>query len=120
MRIQYKTGGQREVRDSVGRRLVRVGIAREVKSGTYQTRDMLAATGAHPVIESRPDDAELGEQTAGIGNSIQPVDAVDLPVDDELDALDADQLRALAKERGVRVHHNAGAQKVREALRAAQ
>ncbi|MGN6024656.1 hypothetical protein ACP6NF_09680 [Alcaligenes faecalis] len=36
---------------------------------------------------------------------------------DGLDELDADQLHALAKERGISVHHKAGADKVREALR---
>lgn len=40
--------------------------------------------------------------------------------DDGLDALDADALRALAKERGVDVHHKAGADKVREAIREAE
>lgn len=39
---------------------------------------------------------------------------------EDLDALDADQLHALAKERGVKVHANAGADKVREALRDAE
>lgn len=41
------------------------------------------------------------------------------PDEDELDAMDAEQLHALAKERGVKVHANAGADKVREALRQA-
>ena len=39
--------------------------------------------------------------------------------DDGLDDLDASQLHALAKERGVTVHHKVGADKVREALREA-
>lgn len=55
MRIEYKTGGQRTVRDSVGRRLVRVGIAREVvseRAGTYMTRDMRA----QPVISAAPEE----------------------------------------------------------------
>lgn len=38
---------------------------------------------------------------------------------DDLDLLDAEQLHALAKERGVSVHHRAGADKVRAALREA-
>lgn len=37
--------------------------------------------------------------------------------DDGLDKLDAEALHALAKERGVTVHHRAGADKVRAALR---
>ena len=39
---------------------------------------------------------------------------------DELDSLDAEALHALAAERGVQVHHRAGAEKVRAALREAQ
>lgn len=38
----------------------------------------------------------------------------------DLDAMDADALRALAQERGLKVHHNAGADKLRAALREAQ
>lgn len=39
---------------------------------------------------------------------------------DSLDALTLEDLHALAKERGVEVHHRAGAEKVRTALREAQ
>lgn len=42
------------------------------------------------------------------------------PAADELASLDADALHALAKARGVEVHHRAGADKVRAALREAQ
>ena len=38
----------------------------------------------------------------------------------DLEAMDVDALRALAKDRGVKVHYNAGADKIREALRQAQ
>lgn len=41
----------------------------------------------------------------------------DLVAGDGLDKLDAEALHALAKERGVTVHHRAGADKVRAALR---
>jgi hypothetical protein len=34
--------------------------------------------------------------------------------------MDADALRALAQDRGIKVHHNAGADKLRAALREAQ
>lgn len=40
-----------------------------------------------------------------------------LKTDDGLDDLDATALHALAKERGVAVHHRAGADKVRASLR---
>lgn len=39
---------------------------------------------------------------------------------DSLDGLTVDELHALAKERGVEVHHRAGAEKVKTALREAQ
>ncbi|WP_312288801.1 hypothetical protein [Stutzerimonas nitrititolerans] len=39
---------------------------------------------------------------------------------DEFDALSVEELHALAKERGIEVHHRAGAEKVKDALRKAQ
>ena len=87
MRIEYKTGLRRTVRDSTARRLIRVGIAREVRvsgSNTYQTRDLRATR---------------------------------VVVDDGLDSLDASALRKIAEDRGVKVHHKAGADKIRAALR---
>ncbi|WP_047711374.1 hypothetical protein [Pseudomonas lactis] len=39
---------------------------------------------------------------------------------DELDAMTPEQLHELAKKRGVEIHHRAGADKVKEALRKAQ
>lgn len=39
---------------------------------------------------------------------------------DELDALTHEQLHELAKKRGLEIHHRAGADKVKEALRKAQ
>jgi hypothetical protein len=42
------------------------------------------------------------------------------PDGDGLDAMDKEQLQALAKERGVKVHHMAGAEKLRTALRDAE
>lgn len=48
-----------------------------------------------------------------------PVESV-APAADNLDAMDREQLHALAKARGVKVHHLAGADKVRAAIREAQ
>ena len=39
------------------------------------------------------------------------------PISDDLDAMDKAQLHALAKERGLQLHHMLGADKVRAALR---
>ncbi|MFT8276106.1 hypothetical protein ACMSSJ_11265 [Kerstersia gyiorum] len=66
---------------------------------------------------NRPGNADAGEQESGIDPTIQPADAQPLPVADGLDDLDADQLHAMAKERGIKVRANASADKVREALR---
>jgi hypothetical protein len=46
-------------------------------------------------------------------------DANSAPKADNLDAMSTEELHALAKERGVTVHHLAGADKVRAALREA-
>ncbi len=48
---------------------------------------------------------------AGLANGV---------INDGLDELDIDALRTLVQERGVNVHHNAGADKIRLALRDAQ
>lgn len=69
--------------------------------------------------EQRPHGAVPGEQIAGIDPDTRPAGAAALPAGDDLDDLDAEQLHALAKERGVKVHHASGAEKVREALREA-
>jgi hypothetical protein len=63
--------------------------------GTYKTRDMAS----QPMVTKPMVAAPVQE------------------VDDGLDALDREQLHVLAKERGVKVHHMAGADKVRAALR---
>lgn len=65
--------------------------------GTYMTRDMRAAEPT-PVV---------------------PAQAQSEPVTVDLDAMEADALHALAQARGVKIHHKAGADKVREALRQA-
>lgn len=71
--------------------------------GTYQTRDM-----ARQPMVTKPMQAAPVPETA-------PAE----PVTDGLETLDKEQLHALAKERGVKVHHMAGADKVRAALREA-
>lgn len=83
--------------------------------GTYQTRDMAR----HPVLTKPMQAAPAALPNADVLE--QPVESSEAEVvpDDGLDAMDKDQLHALAKERGVKVHHMAGAEKVRAALREA-
>lgn len=57
--------------------------------------------------------AAVGESDAGLADT-KPKQATG---DAALDDMDAEALHALAKERGVKVHHAAGADKVRKALR---
>jgi len=65
--------------------------------------------------------AELTEKGIAFDDSMgtDELRAVVVTTDDGLDDMEAEQLHALAKERDVKVHHNAGADKVREALREA-
>lgn len=76
--------------------------------GTYQTRDM-----ARQPMLTKPLQAEVIAEPEKDHEVEPPADVVGL------DALDKDELYALAKERGVKVHHMAGADKVRAALREA-
>lgn len=69
--------------------------------GTYMTRDLRADVAAVPQ-----------SQAAQVPGLAVPADA-----GDGLDALGKEELHAIAKERGVQVHHAAGAEKVRAALR---
>lgn len=95
----YRRGGRTKlVTSTQAKVLQRAGL------GTYQTRDM-----ARQPMVTKPLQA-------------QPVAETAIPAeleDDGLEALDKEQLHALAKERGVKVHHMVGADKVRAALREA-
>lgn len=95
----FKNGNTR----IMGRR--QAEILGKLGHGQYMTRDMVADRGA-----------VLPPPAAPVA---PPPAALVLAVADELEALDKDQLHALAKERGVKVHHMAGADKVRAALREA-
>ena len=108
MKVEVERNGKiLKINAKVAEVLVRKGIVREA----YQTRDMVAAhVQAFPGTADRRTvaevDAHIKAENAGL--------VVDL------DAMDKVELHALAKERGVKVHHMAGADKVREALRAAE
>lgn len=79
-------------------------LLRRLGKGTYLTRDMRA-------VHAEPPASKAGAQ--------EPKAKPESETGDDLDALDAQELHALAKERGIKVHHNAGADKVRAALRSA-
>ena len=89
----HKNGRKQLMPERMARTLQKIG------RGTYLTRDMAAA----PVA---------------VAPGVVPV-APPASVAVDLDSMDADALRALADERGVKVHHKAGAEKLRAALREA-
>lgn len=108
----FRNGTKRYVSEKTAKALHRIRL------GTYATRDM-AADRAFP---GTPDtrtihevDAEIKQANAGIAP--EPVEDASDAVSDELDALDRDALFALAVDRGIKVHHKAGADKIRKALR---
>lgn len=90
----FKTGRKRLMSERDAKLLERLG------KGAYMTRDLRAAPATAVLQTTAP--------VAPQANS-----------GDILDTLDKDALHALAKERGVKVHHAAGADKVRAALRGA-
>ena len=80
--------------------------------GTYQTRDMAFQPSVNKPMQATPAPVDAPAPAVGTAQT-------DVVVDDGLEILDKDQLHALAKDRGVKVHHLAGADKVRAALREA-
>jgi hypothetical protein len=97
----FRRGGRTKVITSNQAKILqRAGL------GTYQTRDM-----ARQPMVTKPMQAEPSPQIV-VSEALSTED-------DGLEALDKEQLHAIAKERGVKVHHMAGADKVRAALREA-
>lgn len=116
--LDKRTGQEKSMEPRYAKILVGLGRA------NYLTRDMVATPVAAPAM------MPVVPTAVAIPAAIEPVAVVEpviATVTDEpepenlenLEDLDAEALHALAKERGVRVHHRAGEEKVREALREA-
>lgn len=90
MLIEYRNGRRKEVKDAAARYLIKIGTAKAVVD--YENRSM----------ENKP--------------RIQKVVTPEKQ-EDGLDLLDKASLHALAKERGLKLHHMLGEEKVRAALR---
>lgn len=101
--VQMKGGKVKMLTPAQARAMVFIG------KGQYLTRDMVAAAPG-PVPAAQP----LAAPAAEVAAPVEQAPA------DELQSMDKAALHALAKERGVKVHHAAGADKVREALQAAE
>lgn len=93
----HKSGREEVMNERYAKLLSKMG------RGTYMTRDMRADVAAAPQTQA--------------AQALEP--AVPADAGDGLDALGKEELHAIAKERGVTVHHAAGADKVRAALREA-
>ena len=107
----HKTGREQVMRKRDAEVLQRLG------RGAYLTRDMCAAQQA-VVTPAAPTSNEINEPADPVAEVRAEAD-VAAPAVDNLNDLDAAQLHALAKERGIKIHHKAGADKVRDALRGA-
>lgn len=102
-------------------------ILNRMGRGTYLTRDMaqtpvkVESVITEPELETKTvEESDLAFPGSEDARTIYEVDAEIKAANlANLENLDKDQLHALAKERGVKVHYNAGADKVREALREA-
>lgn len=106
-----RNGRRQKVNQKVAEILVKKGIAQLADEapelafpGTSDTRTIYDVD-----AEIKAENAKIAAENTGQTDA-QP---------DGLDDLDRDQLHTLAKERGVKVHHMAGADKVRAALREA-
>lgn len=108
-----KNGRTMRVSEKQAAAFERAGIA--TRTG-YLTRDMRAFPGTSDLRTVADVDAQIKADNAVIAEA--PSEAVTDPVvGDDLDAMDIDALRAMADERGIKVHHRAGADKIRAALR---
>jgi hypothetical protein len=106
----FRRGGRtKTVTSTQAKVLQRAGL------GTYQTRDMAF----QPLVTKPMQAASAPVLPAVLAGDATEQSGADVVADDGLGGLDKDQLHALAKERGVKVHHMAGADKVRAALREA-
>lgn len=111
--FRYNNGVERRM----GKRYA--DILKRMKRGTYLTADVRAAQSGPARIEKVIEGRDSVRDAADLEASGDvPTDAnASTPVD--LDAMGPDELRGLAKARGVKVHHKAGPEKIREALRGA-
>lgn len=109
----YKNGRERAMDERYAKILTGLNM------GTYLTRDVVAARIVPVAVAAEFGGANESQDVGEHRVEEQSSDDTSASVDDGLDGLEAEELRALAKERGVKVHHAAGADKIRAALRGA-
>jgi len=101
-------GPYRKGQTKLGRFYVKSGIAQQVYQTKVLVADVPVQVNEQPAVDV---EAPATEPDADV------VDTTDEP--DEYDNLDVEQLRAIAQLKGVKVHHNAGVEKIKKALRGA-
>lgn len=89
-------------------------VLQKIGRGTYQAHDMHVVPAAAPVTMPAAPVAKPNVSASEVA-----AESETKTIDDGLDGLDAAALHTLAKDRGIEVHHRAGADKVRAALRGA-
>lgn len=99
--FRYKNGTVRRMLERDAK------ILTKMKKGAYARKDLVADVDYMTSVVT-PVDVTTG-----------PEPVADIAGSDGLDSLDAPELHEIAKARGVDVHHRAGADKVRAALREA-
>lgn len=105
----FRRGGRtKTVTSTQAKVLQRAGL------GTYQTRDMAFQPSVTKPMQAAPTPAPVAAPAPDV-----VTEQTNVVADDGLDTKDKDELHAIAKDRGVKVHHLAGADKVRAALREA-
>lgn len=111
----YTDGSTREMPEAHARILQMRGIATyeptQPVEGAYLTRDMARQPAAVVVQKAAEPDPVVHEPE-------KEPEVSEVSDADELEAMEKPELHALAKEIGVDVHRNAGAVKVRDAIRA--
>lgn len=101
-----------DVPDSQGKLLVRLGRGTYATTAFQNSPHQAVMTAAHTPVAAP---GEVTEQA----HPYDPVPAP-APASVDLDALEKDELHALAKRLNVAVHHASGADKVRAAIRESQ
>lgn len=108
---RYKKGSTHEVRDSLARVYLRANIAKQ----DYEQKVI-----AEPVSKKNRETYKIDARGIDQGAMLDLVESepeVTSRTDEFDDITDEQELRIIALERGIKVHWNAGVEKIKEALR---
>lgn len=129
----YRKGSVKNVPDKVAAFYIKQGIGEEVvreltavpmkqptapvrQKQTYQTKVMVAESVPAPQPDPEPS-PEPVESHSIVEQAPDPATVPEPAEVDEYEGLDVEELRVLAEMKGIKVHHKAGAEKIKEALK---